>query len=363
MAKLQVDALFLTDENNILYYSGSVTPASGQDGFDKYLPFGLVLPRYGLITAVVPKGYESTFSGRPHVANVMVVGRDLASHSDLVAFLSSFGTVGTEMGLEQRTAFPASWIEALGKKVHLVDSEPITSAVRSIKSPYEVACLRESCRATAEGFKAAYGQIREGLTERDIDLVMKRAIIAAGADNVNYANVRIYPGSIQGARSKDRVTRRGDYVWSDVGSVYQGYRSDFSRAVVVGELDKVRLDMYESIRVSSRLCLEAIRPGMTAADVCARANEELAKYGFKPKAAGRAGHGIGLDTSEIPSIALYDTTVLKPGMVFTIEPGYMAEHGYYVVESILLVTKEGPPEVLSDVVITDRLFGPDGIQL
>jgi Xaa-Pro aminopeptidase len=358
----EVDALFLTDESNLLYFTGTLTPAGGLDGFEKYAPFAIIIPRKGAVTAVVPRGWECVLAHRPTVENVVVVSGRPGDYRELDALLSTFRTLGVEMGVEQRMSFPAAWLAGLGKKVRLVDSEPITSEIRAIKSGYEVTCIREACRATGHAFKEAYGRIREGLTERDIDLVMKQAMLAAGADDVNYANVRIYPGSIQGTRSKTRTTRFGDYVWADVGAVYQGYRTDFSRAVVVGEMDKVRLDMYESIRVSSRRSLEAVRPGMTAADVCAIANAELAKYGFPPKAAGRVGHGMGLDTSEIPSIALNDHTLLRPGMVFTIEPGYMAPHGYYVIESVILVT-EDVPQVLSDVVISDKLFGPDGLQL
>jgi Xaa-Pro aminopeptidase len=110
---------------------------------------------------------------------------------------------------------------------------------------------------------------------------------------------------------------------------------------VVGAPSREVASTYAAVREITQATVSRIRPGMTAADVADVCNEESRSRGIPPKAAGRLGHGIGLTTSEPPSLMAGDDTVLEPGMVFTVEPGILRDYGYFVLEETVAVTETG----------------------
>lgn len=116
--------------------------------------------------------------------------------------------------------------------------------------------------------------------------------------------------------------------------------------------------MYEIVDKITKTCVEAIRPGIKASDLSRLCNIEFEKAGIKEiwgegdcssphsNRAQRIGHGIGMANTEPPHIALFDHTVIKAGMVITIEPTIAMNYGHFNIESDVLVTEDGN-EVLS----------------
>lgn len=131
----------------------------------------------------------------------------------------------------------------------------------------------------------------------------------------------------------------------DIGVFYKGYCSDITRTFLLRGVNSELKKIYEIVKEAQELAIEKIKPGVKARDVDKVAREHLQKNSFKLEHA--AGHGIGIEIHEKPSISVKSEEILKEGMVFTVEPGIYLKGKYGVrIEDDVLVTKKGC-EVLS----------------
>jgi Xaa-Pro aminopeptidase len=253
--------------------------------------------------------------------------------------------VGAELGYEQRLGMPIndflSLQRALGD-VSFVDASELLWKLRMIKSEAEINAHRQACELTTLAFEACYKQAKEGDSELDIAKTVTQTIVDGGGElgftilcsgPGNYARVAGMPTG--------RVLRSGDLIWLDLGAVANGYWSDFCRAGVVGGPTDEQKRLQEVVVQITHKAMEQVHPGMKASELaraCGRAAEEYnIDFSFE---AGRLG-GIGLNSTEPPHIAVYDDTILEPGMVITIEPGIVNEHGTFIAEENLVVRPEG----------------------
>ncbi|HJP65795.1 MAG TPA: M24 family metallopeptidase, partial [Actinomycetota bacterium] len=142
---------------------------------------------------------------------------------------------------------------------------------------------------------------------------------------------------------RDRTLEQGDMLWIDLGVVYRGYWTDHCRAAVIGGASAAQREQWDAVVRLTADTVDQLRPGQTAADAVRfieqRGREMGLAFSF---AAGRSGHGIGLMSTEPPHIALYDDTVLREGMAFSIEPGWIDQDlGVFVSEENVVMTAEG----------------------
>jgi D-alanyl-D-alanine dipeptidase len=119
----------------------------------------------------------------------------------------------------------------------------------------------------------------------------------------------------------DRTIRQGDAVVMDFGGVRDGYCSDITRTVFVGDPDEEQCRVYDLVRSAQQAAFEAVRPGAMAQDVDRAARAVIADAGYGERFVHRTGHGIGIEVHEPPYIVEGDETVLQPGMTFSDEPG------------------------------------------
>ena len=261
------------------------------------------------------------------------------------------GAIGFELGNEARAGFTPADLQAIVAAVghsRVVDGQEVIWSLRTIKSPYEIACLRTAGHATGVAFGEAFSGKISGTTERELARRVASAAIRAGADTVGWIAMTSGTGSYDRFVSapRDRVIGEGDLVWSDVGVRVGGYWSDFCRAAVVGGASSRQLELQAAVVEATRAGMEVARAGTPVAEVAASVRERSNALGLSSLGFGRLGHGIGLDATEPPSVAEFDGTVLQPGMVITVEPAVVDDVGLFCAEQVLAVT-EGEPEVLS----------------
>ena len=256
--------------------------------------------------------------------------------------------VGMELGPEHRIGLTGNEFDDVRKALApspIVDIGDILWDLRLIKSEAEIGLLAESGRIAAVAFEETYADLRIGMTELDVAASLGQKIAAEGG-RVGFFVVTSGPGSYDrtAGHPRDRALESGDMLWVDLGVIFGGYWTDHCRAAVIGPSSNGQRDNWTSVRELTWSAVQRCLPGTTPPDIVAGLEADAAERGLHfTFAAGRAGHGIGLMSTEPPHIARYDNTVLREGMAITIEPGWVEQqHGTFVAEENLIVRAGGP---------------------
>lgn len=275
---------------------------------------------------------------------------------DVVSILEEIGMakgpIGWELSREQRIGIPV--LELLGLRemiaqVDFVDVSDILWDLRIIKSDFEVDCIRKACSATSYALDTCFKSIHEGMTEQEIANMVYQLMLKGGAERPGFVIIVSGRGNYEriSGIATDKKIARGDLVWIDAGAIFKGYWSDFCRAGVVGRPKADQIRYQGDVRKVTEEVIKKVRPGVDVSDLAKYCFEYLEKLGFSLSFdCGRLGHGMGLMSTEPPSVMISDHTILKPGMILNLEPGIVNEYGVFDVEENLLVTENGC-EVLS----------------
>lgn len=210
--------------------------------------------------------------------------------------------------------------------------------IRSIKSKNEVVKIQKAIRIAEASMQKVLSKTRPGLSEEKIEQMLKSEFLKHGAD-VNFCIVQVDSNS---AGIHRRVSKRKlkNVLLLDIGPVYKGYASDITRTFFFGKNTKLQKEVYDAVLRAQKTAISKIKPGVKASEVYLAAKTSLGRWS-KYFTHG-LGHGIGLDYHEYPSLSEESKDVLKPGMVFTIEPGVYLPGKFGVrVEDDVLVTKKG----------------------
>jgi Xaa-Pro aminopeptidase len=138
------------------------------------------------------------------------------------------------------------------------------------------------------------------------------------------------------------VIRPGDMVVLDFGGLKDGYGSDITRTVHVGEPSEEKRAVFKIVKRAQQAAFEAVRPGVTCEDIDLAGRRVIEEAGYGDYFIHRIGHGIGLTTHEPPYMVAGETQPLVPGMCFSIEPGIYLPGRFGVrIEDIVTVTETG----------------------
>jgi Xaa-Pro aminopeptidase len=136
--------------------------------------------------------------------------------------------------------------------------------------------------------------------------------------------------------------RSGDLVVVDFGALYEGYHSDMTRTVAVGEVDEDRWRLLQVVLEAQQAGVEAVSAGVEAQVVDASCRDLIDAAGLGEAFLHSTGHGVGLDIHEEPRVSSRSTATLSAGHVVTVEPGvYLPELGGVRIEDTVLVAEDG----------------------
>ena len=287
-------------------------------------------------------------------ARIEAVYRDLEERwPSLVDSLRPVPASGHARGVRRLAAeagliSQAAWrrLEAAAPHVELVPVEGWVEELRAVKEPAEVERIGASCAIADAALAALLPEIRPGRTERDLALELEWAMRTGGADGISF-DVTCLAGpraALPHGAPSDRQVSAGAVLLFDFGAQVDGYRSDMTRTLFVGEPAPRDRSLYELVHRAQSEALEALsaaaaggeRPGNRAVDAVARRVIEEAGHG---EAFGHGlGHGIGLATHEAPSIGRKAAEERLPSpTVFSVEPGvYLAGETGVRIEDLVL---------------------------
>lgn len=215
----------------------------------------------------------------------------------------------------------------------------------NVKSASEIAKMRKAAAITDDVFDAVVAALREGVTEKEIaDLVLAETL-RLGGSGVSFDTIVAFGES--GAEPHhvptDKRLEKGMLVTVDMGTVFEGYDSDFTRTVAFGEPTDEQREIYSVVLEAQRRALAAVADGVSCREVDAAARGYISECGYGDKYIHGTGHGVGTEIHESPTLNAASGEVLAAGQVVTVEPGiYIAGRMGVRIEDMVLVG-EGVP--------------------
>lgn len=262
---------------------------------------------------------------------ILAAMHDIAPDAKRVLFDESHTPIGTWRAVTEKHP-----------EICFEEGAALLREVKYLKHLEEIQNLKIAANIAEDALMSTLSYIRPGISEYDIETHYLREVALRRCDPyfiVATANERAaFSDTVN--RSTE-IIRDGSMVRFDFGCIYKRYRSDLARTVVVGNNPKAEA-YYQAILQGQERAIEAIRPGVTAGEIFDIAVKETRKGGIPHYERHHVGHGIGLATYDLPSIAPGNNTCLEEGMVLCIEtPYYEIGWGGVQVEDTVVITKNG----------------------
>jgi len=327
------DALLVTRLANIRYLTGFTGSAARV----------LVLPDE--VVFVTDGRYRDQAAEQLRAAGVEA--RIEVSATEQQAVLTAAATGIARLGLEANDVTWAAQRRYASEgfaDAELVATEGLVEGLRLVKDDGEIARIAEAARIADEALAAVRATLGQGVTEKEFQLDLDFTMRRLGANDVSFETiVGSGPnGAKPHARPTDRRIVEGDLVVLDFGALYDGYHSDMSRTVMVGDATPTQARMLEVVTASQAAGVAAVEAGAGGVDVDRVCRDVITDAGWGDAFLHGTGHGVGLDIHEDPRVSVSSTATLAVGHCVTVEPGvYLPEHGGVRIEDTLVVTPTG----------------------
>jgi Xaa-Pro aminopeptidase len=225
----------------------------------------------------------------------------------------------------------------------LVPFSGIIEKLRLIKTDAEIKILKVAADIADAAFKHILDFLRPGKTELEVSNELEFFMRRAGATSSSFDTIVAsgHRSALPHGVASDKVIEAGDIVTMDYGCYYNGYVSDITRTVAVGEPDAKLKEIYDIVLEAQLLGMAGIKPGMTGREADAITRDYITEKGYGEYFGHSTGHGIGLEIHEGPGLSMKSDVILEPGMVVTCEPGiYIPGLGGVRIEDDTLITKD-----------------------
>lgn len=233
------------------------------------------------------------------------------------------------------------------KKLFDVDLVPVSGIVeqiRLIKTKDELAILKKAAEIADAAFDHIQSYIKPGAKEVDISNELEFFMRKQGATSSSF-DIIVASGersALPHGVASSKEIQHGELVTLDYGALYQGYCSDMTRTIAVGDINSELRTIYETVLEAQLRGVQGIKPGMTGIEADALTRNYISKKGYGENFGHSTGHGIGLEVHEGPALSKRSDVKLSPGMVVTVEPGiYVPGVGGCRIEDDLIITETG----------------------
>jgi Xaa-Pro aminopeptidase len=339
VAEHQLDGVLLSRAANKRYFSGFQL-GRGEEATSGYAGSLLVTADAQLLLADSRYAEQAEQQAR----GWEIVPTTLGLEDELPPLLIRLDVA--RLGLEAQAMSHATWsalaAAAPGVELHTFDEE--LAPLRRVKTPDEVDAIGRACALTDACFEHLIGWIRPGMTEDEIAWELIGWFRANGSEDLAFEPIVLAGprASMPHGRPSTARVEKGNVLLIDFGCQVDGYRSDMTRTVSIGEPSDDLRRWHTAVREAQALAIGALRPGVNGQAVDAVARERIAREGVEPYGHG-LGHGIGLETHEPPSLRRTTPYTLEAGMVFSVEPGiYLPGVTGIRIEDIVVLEESGP---------------------
>lgn len=325
--KLSIEAMLVTKRENIRFLSG----------FDGSAGCLLLLPQEQILLTDF-RYQEQAAAQAPHCRLIIVEGdypREIAK------CCNGLGRIG----FEAEAMSYAQWQQfaKMLSPAELVPQKQCIEKKRMYKTKEEMEKIAQASNIAQQAFAALLPQIREGVCERDLALELDTQMRRAGAEGVSFPTIAVAGAnsSLVHGQPGDYLVKAGDFILFDFGCVWEGYCSDMTRTVALGNPDPQQRKIYEILQSAQMAALEAAQIGVPLRRIDDAARQIIEQAGFGKQFGHAVGHGVGLEVHELPRVSSRSEDVLEEGMVITVEPGIYVEGFCGVRIEDLLVVCDG----------------------
>lgn len=229
-------------------------------------------------------------------------------------------------------------------KIKLYPSSDWIEEFRKIKDEEETKRIRIAAQITDQALTLVLKNLKAGITEKEIAQELEYQIKKRGGDKIAF-DIIVASGknaSLPHAKTTERKITESELIVIDLGTNFQGYNSDLTRTIFLGEIKGKLKKIYRIVWQAQKEALESVKPEEKALKIDQIARNYIEKSGFGDFFGHALGHGVGLAVHEGPVLSKLSKDILKEGMIFTVEPGiYLPEIGGVRIEDLVLVTKGG----------------------
>ena len=249
-------------------------------------------------------------------------------------------------------------IKANNVSVELIPADDVLGSLRAVKEESEIDQIRDALTIAENAFINLKSTIRMGMAEKEIAWNLEKIIRSNGAEGLSFPSIiatgpnSALPHAIPG----ERTLTHDEPLLIDWGTVLNGYCSDITRTLYAGTPDEKFVSVFTTVLEAQKKAIQAIRSGQNGKDIDAVARSHIASGGYEEYFGHGLGHGVGLAVHEYPSLSPVRDTILKAGMVVTVEPGiYIPGWGGVRLEN-LVVVRDGGAEVLNAIGCEDYIL-------
>jgi len=232
-------------------------------------------------------------------------------------------------------------------EVNIDDSDSLSNAInhlRAVKDDEEISCIRRAQEIAEKSLDELLPFIREGRTEREVALELNRLMFANGAEDLSFETI-VLSGtntSMPHGVPSDKRIQNGEFVLMDFGAVWNGYHSDMTRTICVGEPDDEMKKVYNIVLEAQTKALDYAKAGITGKELDKIARDIIEQAGYGENFGHSLGHGVGLEIHEKPNASPNNNGLLEKNSVVTVEPGiYIAGKFGVRIEDFVILTENG----------------------
>lgn len=236
------------------------------------------------------------------------------------------------------------------EKLHceLVPATELLWTLRAVKDQAELECMIQAQRIAEKALADILGEIRPGVTEKEIAALLLYKMLHYGAEDKSFAPIVVSGpnGSLPHGVPSEKPIQAGEFVTMDFGCKFGGYCSDMTRTVAVGHVTEEMETVYNTVLKAQLAGIAAAKAGVTGAAVDGAARQVIADAGYGPYFGHSFGHSVGVEIHENPNATPSNSKPLPAGAVISAEPGiYLPGKLGVRIEDVIVITEQGCQDI------------------
>lgn len=330
MALHHIEAVWITGDVNRRYLTG-FTGSSGYVLVTTEKAYLLTDFRYMTQAAEQAAGFEIVEHGSSVIQDLkeLLISQKL----DRVGFEEEHMVFSTYRKYEQEL-----------NPIQLVPVQGLVENLRMYKDSEELDLMKQAADLADQTYYHMLNVLTPGQSERDMALELEMFMRKNGASATSFETIMASGerSALPHGVASDRILQNGELITMDFGALMNGYCSDITRTVALGQPDAKLREIYDIVLEAQLHTLELLRPGMTGREADALARDVITRYGYGEQFGHSTGHGLGMEVHEFPRVSKLSDQILEPGMVVTVEPGiYIPGLGGVRIEDDVVITADG----------------------